>query len=273
MRVASEADDQRIHIIHHTHSQGGASAKNTGINASTSDIVAFLDDDDLYAPEYLARAVGILVQNPDLDVIFMGVTWFGAAGEWGQRNYDETMAKTMAMAKGKATDDQAIIIFGENLIDALLESVPMAFQRPVVRKRVLEHVGVYRPDCLLWDCEWAITASLKARTGILQEGLYFQRADGQGFSSRSDRRLEHLESGIDIMDRLLDGSRRGLYSERLMPKFREASARSRFNLAWYHYLQHNRVKAIRALWSSEIRKFSLPNLRLLVRLMIPGYPH
>lgn len=262
------SEDERIRVVYHSSSQGGAAAKNTGINAATAEILAFLDDDDLYASQYLERALGILDHNPNLDVVFMGVSWFGAAGPGGQRNYDEAMAKTLAMAQGKILEE-GIIAFDEHLLDALLQSIPMAFQRPVVRKRALEIIGSYRPDCLLWDCDWAISAALNGRTALLQEGLYLQRAEGQGYSSRGDRRLEHLTSGIEIKDRFLLDTRRGLHPQHLMPKFRRAAAMAWFDLAWYHYQQKNRRKAFGALWASELRQFCLPNLKLLVRLMLP----
>jgi hypothetical protein len=73
----------------------------------------------------LERALGILDRNPNLDGVFMSVSWFGASGSWGQRNYDEAMAKILAMAHGK-TLEEGVITFGENLLNALLKSVPMA---------------------------------------------------------------------------------------------------------------------------------------------------
>ena len=267
--VTVDERETRIRVIRHHSSLGGAASKNTGINNATAEILAFLDDDDLYGREYLERALDILDRNPDLDVVFMGVSWFGAASQWGQRNYDEAMEKTLTEARGKIVEE-GVIAFDENLLDALLKSVPMAFQRPVVRKRALELIGPYRPDCLLWDCDWAISAALNARTALLQDGLYRQRAEGQGYSSRGDRRLEHLASGIDIKDRFLQDTRRGRYPQHLTPKFRKAAARAWFDLAWHHYQQHNHRRAIGALWVSELRQFSLWHLKLLVRLALPN---
>ncbi|PWB59924.1 MAG: hypothetical protein C3F18_00405 [Nitrosomonadales bacterium] len=261
--------DARIHVLHHNASQGGAAAKNTGIKSATGEILAFLDDDDLYAPQYLERALGILDRFPYVEVVFMGVTWFGATGPWGQRNYDEAMEKTLAMAQGK-TLEEGVITFGESLLDALLKSVPMAFQRPVVRKQALEHVGLYRPGCLLWDCDWAISAALNARAALAVDGLYLQRAEGQGYSSKRDRILEHLDSGIEIKDRFLHEARLRNYPSHRMTLFRDAAAHAWFDLAWHQYQQQRRLKALGALWQSELRKFSLPNLRLLARLLLPG---
>ncbi len=265
--VALDEADKRIRIIRHSKSQGGAAAKNTGIQEASGEILAFLDDDDLYDPTYIEKAVNVLDKNPALDVIFMGVAWFGSGGEWGQRNYDEAMLKMLAEASGEIIEDEGTVLFGEELITALLKSVPMAFQRPVVRKSALDRIGIYRDDCLLWDCDWAISAALNAKCGLLQEGLYQQRAEGQGYSSRRDRRQDHLDSGAEIKDRFLKDARSGRYPQHLIPRLKKAAAKAWFDLAWHHYNQRNHRKAFNALWVSELRQVNIQNMKLLVRLL------
>ena len=88
----------------------------------------------------------------------MGISWFGTAAAWGQKNYDVAMSKCLAEASGKAIAND-LIVFDDKLVNALLNSVPMAFQRPVVWAVALARIGEYRPDCLLWDCDWAISAA------------------------------------------------------------------------------------------------------------------
>lgn len=261
-------DDPRICIVRHDSGKGGAACKNTGIEFARAPVIAFLDDDDLYAPSYLERALNVFDCNPDLDVIFMGVSWFGSAGANGQKNYDEAMARALTEAKGTTIEGRGIS-FDEKLLDALLKSVPMGFQRPVVRRSALERIGSYRPNCLLWDCDWAISAALNARTAHITDGLYLQRAEGQGYSSRGDRRVEHMESGIEIKERFLQDTRHGRHPRHLTPKFKRAASKAWFDLAWHYYQKRHRSKAFVALWQSELRQFSLGNLRLLARLIWP----
>lgn len=266
--VPLEQHDSRIRVVRHPVSRGGAAAKNTGIHEASADILAFLDDDDLYAPGYIENALGLLNRHPELDVVFMGVTWFGSAGANGQRNYDLAMKKTLQEAHGDPVED-GVITFGAALLDALLKSVPMAFQRPVVRKSALQRIGVYRPECLLWDCDWAISAALNAHTALITEGLYRQRVEGQGYSSRGDRKLEHLHSGIEIKERFLSDSSAGRFPQ-FTEKFRNAAAQAWFDLAWHHYQHGNRGQSLAALYRSQRKEFRVSKLKLLARLALPG---
>lgn len=258
--------DTRIRVVRHDKGKGGAACKNTGSTLARAPVLAFLDDDDLYAPNYLERALGVLDRNPDLDVLFMGISWFGSGGIYGQRNYETAMEKVLAVAQGVMLED-GVISFDEGLLDALLKSVPMGFQRPVVRRTALKRIGLYQPNCLLWDCDWAINAALNARTAHITDGLYLQRAEGQGYSSREDRRIEQMESAIEIKERLLHNIRLERRSRDLAPKFRHAASNAWFDLAWHYYQRQERRKALQALWRSELRQFSLAHLRLLPRLL------
>lgn len=266
---AEVPDDPRIRMIRHESGKGGAACKNTGVEFARAPLVAFLDDDDLYAPTYLERALGVFDSNPQLDVVFMGVSWFGRAGAKGQKSYDAAMAGILSEAAGTEIEGGGIS-FGGKLLDALLKSVPMGFQRPVVRKSALARIGPYRPNCLLWDCDWAIGAALHARTAHIAEGLYMQRAEGQGYFSRGERRIEHMKSCIEIKERLLRDALQGHYPHHPLYKFQRAASRSWFDLAWHYYQQRQRRKSFSALCRSEFRQFSFDNLRLLARLLWPA---
>jgi glycosyltransferase involved in cell wall biosynthesis len=54
-QLVASLDDPRIHRLHHPTSQGVSAARNHGIARARGRWVAFLDDDDLWAPDKLAR--------------------------------------------------------------------------------------------------------------------------------------------------------------------------------------------------------------------------
>jgi len=56
--------------------QGAAAARNTGAQAATGDLLAFLDHDDLWVADKLARQLAVLAAQPELDMVFGHVEQF-----------------------------------------------------------------------------------------------------------------------------------------------------------------------------------------------------
>ena len=55
--------DPRLSLIRHDRRRGGAAARNTGLRNTNGEFVAFLDDDDEWYPEKLARQVKVLSRS------------------------------------------------------------------------------------------------------------------------------------------------------------------------------------------------------------------
>lgn len=193
----------KVRVLHHTIAQGGAAAKNTGIKAANGKYIAFLDDDDLYAPTYLENAISTLKKVPNIKTLFMSVDWFGPNSKWTQQYYSEAMGKILADLAGTPITETLLIFDEDRLFKALLNRIPMAFQRPVATREHVMEIGLYQEDCLLWDCDWALRAALKGPCGLLSQGLYRQRSAGQGYSSQPRRRLDHSLSNLEIKKQLI----------------------------------------------------------------------
>jgi glycosyltransferase involved in cell wall biosynthesis len=71
---------KRIRVIRHEAPRGIAAARNSGIEAASGTWVAFLDDDDLWAPTKLDRLLG-LAQESDADLAFSGGVFIDGAGQ------------------------------------------------------------------------------------------------------------------------------------------------------------------------------------------------
>ena len=71
--------DPRIRLIHQTN-RGLAGARNTGIRKAKGDYIAFLDSDDLWTPDKLARHVAYLDANPAIGVSYSASALINAEG-------------------------------------------------------------------------------------------------------------------------------------------------------------------------------------------------
>src|SRR5579862_4284306 len=68
--VVQRFHSHQIRYLRHDRNKGCSAAYNTGIQASTGDLIAFLDSDDVWKPEYLARAVHFMDSHPDVEAVF-----------------------------------------------------------------------------------------------------------------------------------------------------------------------------------------------------------
>lgn len=57
--------------------QGPSAARNRGLQAASGELIAFIDDDDLWPPGKLAWQVGRLVADPTLELVLGRVQWEG----------------------------------------------------------------------------------------------------------------------------------------------------------------------------------------------------
>lgn len=72
--------DERIVYIMNSKNLGGSLARNVGIDASKGEFITFLDDDDEYKPEKVARQVAFMLER-GCDVSFSNMVMYNNAGK------------------------------------------------------------------------------------------------------------------------------------------------------------------------------------------------
>ncbi len=68
-----EGGDRPVIVVPNTRKQGLQGARNTGMLATESDLIAFCDDDDVWVPSKIRRQVEVLHANPDVHFVGSGV--------------------------------------------------------------------------------------------------------------------------------------------------------------------------------------------------------
>ena len=257
-----------LQLLRHEYTRGGAASKSTGAQAARNELLAFLDDDDLWAPTYLEHATSLLARHEDIDVLFMGVDWFGKNALPGRQAYLQAMNKVLAEADGKRIGP-GVLGFGHQLVAALLQRVPMAFQRPVVRRAAFQRIGSYQEHCLAWDCDWALRAALDGKVALSEAPLYRQRVDNQGYSSRPTRYREQALSYIEIRERLAAMlATKDATTQSLRHDFKQSASQHWIHLAYHLQHQGDTWAAFKA-WTASQRLASQPgSVKLLLRILL-----
>ncbi len=97
--VVDSFKDSKIKYIRHEINKGGSAARNTGIKASSSEYIAFLDDDDEWLPEKLKKQVEILDNCPQkVGGVYTGFLKIDKASE-------KIIGQSIPLGKGSFIDD------------------------------------------------------------------------------------------------------------------------------------------------------------------------
>jgi glycosyltransferase involved in cell wall biosynthesis len=70
VEIVQKFNDSRIRYIKQDKNRGANAARNTGLKASTGDVIAYLDQDDLFHPEKLRVHVEYLENHPEIGFTF-----------------------------------------------------------------------------------------------------------------------------------------------------------------------------------------------------------
>lgn len=179
----------------HQNNAGPSKARNSGIRATDSELIAFLDADDVWLPRKIQEQIDLLEENPDLNMVFCDAELIDEGGRshgsvWKQRGcYEAMLAEFRQLARPFAT-----IMF----MDCILPSAVLLRRACLDRAglfdeslRYTEHGGVEDKD--LW-LRIALTSKMGCVPRILMKRLRHEY---------SPRQVENVyESVIFVVTRM-----------------------------------------------------------------------
>ncbi len=173
--------DRPVIVVANGRSAGLQGARNTGIARSTGELVAFCDDDDVWAPAKIRRQVEVLDSNPDVHLVGSGVT---VAYE------GETVTRI---------NDEARVGFADFLRSRVFEAHPSTFL--MRRAELLDVIGPVDEDVpggYGEDYEWLLRATKVTDMIMVPAPLVTVRWHTASFySERWQMRIDGLQYILD----------------------------------------------------------------------------
>ncbi len=138
--------------------QGVSAARNRGIAESTAPLVAFLDSDDMWHPDKLARQIERL-QDASVGMVYTGLRYVDVDGN--------TLGTMLDGRRGQMLEELALL---------RSPGVPASGSSAMIRRSVLEKVGPF-DESLSTSSDWDMWRRIACHTSIdvVSEGLVFYR--------------------------------------------------------------------------------------------------
>lgn len=224
----------RIRLLRNEVAQGPSEARNTGMRTAAGETIFFLDDDDLLAADALANIDAAFQEDSSLNCLFVNVEPFGSEAEGTQQNQVKAVTRVLAaMGERLESAEDVLRLHSDLLFCALLERIPMAFQRVAIKRAQLEKVGLYSGKGFE-DLEWYYRVALRCTCGLLVAPGYRVRCEGQSYFSRPEEKQRLIDTIIHIRKGLLKLDE--VAATPLLKRMTTASlASAHFNKAYYAY--------------------------------------
>jgi glycosyltransferase involved in cell wall biosynthesis len=174
------AEDSRIRYLPGIHAERAA-ARNRGIAATDGALIAFLDADDVWRPDKLARQVAALVEAPEAGACYAVARFVDAGGR-------------------PLAERKPVLPPSGRLFPRLVRGNFIILASMVVRRRCLDAVGGFDATLPAFGCEdWDLWMRLARRYSIVavdEELVRYRQHDG----NTSPEQV--MASGLAVLDRL-----------------------------------------------------------------------
>jgi len=173
-QVIARFDDPRLRYVRHEVNRGCSGAYNTGIREARGEYISFLDSDDLWNPEKLAKDVDFLARHSEADAVFTDVEKEDGPIRTGSCMRESPCVVSMLSARG--WPKEAIFTQREMYL-CLLQEVPVKPSAWTVRKIALDALETYFLESWPSGSDWEIFLRFSKRFcyGYIDEPLVVRR--------------------------------------------------------------------------------------------------
>jgi glycosyltransferase involved in cell wall biosynthesis len=268
-----------VTLLRHETARGQAWSREEAGALAMGDFVLHLDDDDMLAPQLIERGLAAFERDATLGVVYFAVEGFGKrAGDFNRAQ--SAALEGVLRATSCTKTDAGTLRLGSDLFQALLHSVPMAFQRPMARRAAWQQVTRMRRETYgdahpllppLREAEWTLYAAATQAVALVTDRLYLQRCEDQGYFSVQRQHSMAAFALVDVFDHLAQAANTHGDVMRWRPEVVKARARCHFDLAYEHFFAGSRRAAYASLRQALALECDPDFLRFGVRMLLPRF--
>lgn len=167
------ARDDRVRLIEQPNA-GTAGARNTGIAAARADVVSFLDNDDMWLPDYLASMGEALARSPEAG--------FGYTDAWVLNDATGRIMRKSSLAHYPPVPDPA---GPSDVLALLLEHINFVMSSTTVTRSALEATGGFDEEIRgADDFDLWIRIAAKGFGAVRASGINLVQRDHAGSQSK-----------------------------------------------------------------------------------------
>jgi glycosyltransferase involved in cell wall biosynthesis len=244
--IVKEYKEERIKLTRAGRTGVNGKVKNIGLSKATGDFIAFLDHDDLWAPDKLEKQVNALLQHPEAGFSLTGGYNFRVPGKSLEYFYSQT--------EGERAGNFFLSFFRSQL--------PGFTQALVIRKECLEVAGSFDETRAFSDTAFILKIARHFKGVILYEPLVFRRLHDANHNQANWQK--GFEEGIEIIRSYKDIVPPEIINDALFRAYINWGEESLKNKKMLHSM-HQFLKA----WT--IKPFSFIPLKKTARLALPSF--
>lgn len=180
---------------------GPSAARNAGVAASSAEWVAFCDDDDLWTPDYLARAAALMGAAPDVQSIFADLKYI-RDGVWDERT--KFADAPPGYWDGDFTTVGADRVYRESFYRRVFRFNPVYPSSTILKRSAFDALGGYTAALSrLGPEDWEFTLRLMDRPPV---GVLFAPLVGvrKHTGNRSGGKAFMNDGGLTILRHILE---------------------------------------------------------------------
>ena len=224
--VIAQLDDPRVRV-RVTGNRGVSAARNAGLDMARGEFVAFLDADDAWEPEKLARQVAIMDSEPEVALVFTDLRRFSSTTELLNRQLTFVPELSAIPRRPSRAGDGWVILEDAFTALAPLRQLPGWIQTTLLRASATGDLRFPEGVRLAEDLHYLLRAYRRGRAAYISEPLVaVRRHDRNSYGSHS----EMLRPVIGVLDLLRQ--------EPLAPAHRHA-LQVRIGRAWLELAHEN----------------------------------